>query len=172
MMGKKHSNVTNLNEIEPRIEKKGTRFGYAARRLGMASGGREIGCSWYEIPPGRTAFPYHFHCANEEALFILEGAGEMRIGEKTVPVETGDYIALPVGPDHTHSIKNTGKDPLKCLCLSTMHLTEVVAYPDSKKIGAAGTDDPSKGFAGAWVKALIQEQAPVDYYEGEKIDES
>lgn len=170
-MGKRHPNVTNLNEIEPRIERKGTRFGYAGKRLGVPSGGKALGCSWFEVEPGRSAFPRHFHCANEEAVFILEGKGEMRIGGDRVNVEKGDYIALPTGPDFAHSMKNTGTEPLRYLCFSTLHTTEVVGYPDSKKIGAIGASDVSKGFlsSGAWVRLLVKEQPPADYYDGEEI---
>lgn len=166
-MGKKHPNITHLNEIEPRMEQRGMKFGYSTKRLGKSCGSKALGCSWYEVAPGRSAFPHHFHCANEEALFILEGKGQMRLGEEKVYVEQGDYIAFPVGPACAHSLKNTGTEPLRYLCFSTTIPTEVVGYPDSKKIGAVGTGDLAKGMAGAWVKILAKEQAPVDYYEGE-----
>lgn len=168
-MGKKHPKVTHLSEVEPRVVTKGTRFGFKTKKLGLPSGSVSLGCSWYEIEPGRTSFPKHFHCANEEAIFILEGSGETRIGTDTVAVEAGDYIAYPVGPEFAHTIKNTGNGPLRYVCVSTMIRTEIVGYPDSKKIGAVGLADPVTGIMGAKVMALIKEQPPVDYYDGEDI---
>ena len=168
-MGKKHPNITNISELEPRVEQRGTKFGYKAKRLGMPSGAKALGCSWFEVQPGQTAFPNHFHSANEESIFILEGTGEARIGKEKVHVEKGDYIAFPVGPEFSHSLKNNGTKALQYLCFSTMIPTEVVGYPDSKKIGAVGTSDFSKGMAGAWIRILTHEQPPVDYYAGEDV---
>jgi len=168
-MGKKHPNVTHLNEAQSRKEQRGTRFGFISKKLGLPSGARMHGCSWYEVEPGRTAFPHHFHCANEEGIFILEGRGEMRIGEERVAVEQDEYIAFPVGPQSAHSLKNTGTAPLRYLCFSTMVTTEVVGYPDSKKIGAVGLADPHKGLMNAPVKMFVKEQPFVDYYEGEDV---
>jgi len=169
-MGKKHPNVTNISEVEPRIVEKGKRFGFTGKRMGVASGATALGCGWFEVAPGRTAFPNHYHCANEEGIYILEGKGEARIGDKTVEVGKDDYIAYPVGPEYSHSLTNTGDKPLRYLCISTQVTTEVVGYPDSKKIGAAGLYDPKKGAMGAKVLMIVKEQPSVDYYEGEKVD--
>ncbi len=169
-MGKKHRNVTNISEVEPRVVSKGTKFGFTGKRLGPASGAVSLGCGYFEVEPGRQGFPAHYHCANEEGIYIIEGQGEARIGKDTVTVGAGDYIAYPVGPDHAHSLKNTGKTLLKYLCISTMHATEVVGYPDSKKFAAVGLADPVAGPRGAKVLLLVKDQPVVDYYEGEQID--
>ncbi len=165
-MTKKHTNVTHISEVEPRVADKG-KFAFTGKRLGPTSGAKALGCSWYEVPPGKTAFPNHYHCANEEGVFILEGTGEARIGKDKVNVEPGDYIAYPPGPEYSHSLKNTGKGPLRYLCLSTMITTEIVGYPDSKKLAGAGLFDPATGIMGAKVRFIIKEQPSVDYYEGE-----
>jgi uncharacterized cupin superfamily protein len=167
-MGKKHRNITHISEVEPRAVTKGSKFGFAAKRLGPPSGAAALGCSYIEVEPGRQAFPLHYHCANEEGIYIIEGTGEARIGKDTISVGPGDYIAYPVGPDHAHSLKNTGKTTLKYLALSTMHATEVVGYPDSKKFGVVGLADPVAGIMGAKIKMIIKDQPSVDYYEGEE----
>ena len=170
-MGKKHPNVTHLNEVEPRILEKGNKFAFTGKRLAHASGAKLLGCAWYEVPPGKTAFPNHYHCANEEGVFILEGSGQARIGKDTVPVEKGDYLAYPPGPEYAHALKNTGNGPLRYICISTMITTEIVGYPDSKKIAGAGCIDPASGIMGAKVRFIIKEQPSVDYYEGEDVDD-
>jgi uncharacterized cupin superfamily protein len=166
-MGKKHPNVTHLNEVEPRVVDKG-RFAFSAKRIGPSSGAKSLGISWYEVPAGKTAFPRHYHCANEEGVFILEGQGEARIGQDTVAVGAGDYIAYLPGPEHAHSLMNTGQGPLRYICISTMLTTEIVGYPDSKKFGVVGLADPVTGPMGAKVKLIIKDQPSVDYYEGEQ----
>jgi uncharacterized cupin superfamily protein len=169
-MAQKREGVVNLDEIEPRAGERGTKFGFRARRLGPAAGSKSLGCSWYEVPPGRSAFPHHFHCANEEAVFILSGSGEARIGHRREAVRAGDYIAFPIGPDHAHSLRNTGAEPLRYLAVSTMAPTDVIGYPDSKKIAAVGARDLAQGIMSSpdvWLRLLVKEQENADYYDGE-----
>jgi uncharacterized cupin superfamily protein len=77
----------------------GSKFGAATKQFGLATGARSIGCSWYEVSPGKAAFPHHFHCAKEESLFVLEGEGRMRVGKETVTVRSGDYVTFAIGPE-------------------------------------------------------------------------
>lgn len=160
---RRHPNVVNVTELQAGGFEKAGRFALANRPLGRATGARGIGCSWYEVPPGRTAFPNHYHCANEESVYILEGSGTLRIGAGEVPVGPGDYATFPVGPAHTHQLLNTGNAPLRYLCFSTLQPTEVVGYPDSKKIGAisyTATGEPQ-------VRIMVRQDSGVDYYDGE-----
>lgn len=43
-------------------------------------------------------------------FFVLQGTGEIRIGESTLPIRPGDVIACPAGGKETaHQIVNTGR---------------------------------------------------------------
>ncbi|MCC6137950.1 MAG: cupin domain-containing protein [Bdellovibrionaceae bacterium] len=172
-MSAKHPNITNISAIEPRVENRGKNFGFRGRRLGAQVGAKAIGSSYIEVDPGKQAFPNHFHTSNEEAVFVIEGKGHVRIGKEEIEITTGDYIAFPVVPDHAHSIRNTSQLVLKLLCISTLHNVEVVGYPDSKKMGIFAMPDASKGLVGGsspWVRMMITDQPSVDYYEGEQVD--
>lgn len=170
-MPRRHPSVINLSEAESRTTEKGTRFGFTNKVLGHATGATGIGCSWYEVPPGRTAFPFHYHCANEEALFILEGEGSLRIGEERVSVSAGDYVTLVPGPDHAHQLINTGSAPLRYLCMSTLGTTaEVVGYPDSNKVGVLAVRKGWKFPEPPLIRLICKAGASLDYYEGEAID--
>ncbi|HEY8040327.1 MAG TPA: hypothetical protein VIF15_11065, partial [Polyangiaceae bacterium] len=63
---RRHPHVVNIDEIAPDQQEQGG-FGLRRRRLGPEAGGRALGCSHFEIAPGKTAFPFHFHSAFEEA---------------------------------------------------------------------------------------------------------
>ena len=55
-----------------------------------------------EMPPGAAASP-HYHEAHETAIFVLEGAAEMRHGpklEQVMRVEAGDFVYIPAGIPH------------------------------------------------------------------------
>ena len=160
---RRHANVVNIAELKAGGFEKGGRFALASKALGKATGARGIGCSYYEVPPGRTAFPNHYHCANEESIYVLEGSGTLRLGTDEVPVGPGDYATFPVGPAHTHQLLNTGDVPMRYLCFSTMLLTEVVGYPDSKKIGAFGYATTGESMT----RIMVREESGVDYYDRE-----
>lgn len=161
---RRHPNVVNVAEIEARGFEEGARFALLNRPLGRSTGAKGIGCSWYEVPPGRTAFPHHYHCANEESLYVLEGTGRLRIGADEVAVGPGDYATFPVGPAHAHQLINAGAGPLRYLCFSTLHGTEVTGYPDSGKIGAMSYTPEGQRV----VRLMFRESGAVDYYDGEE----
>jgi uncharacterized cupin superfamily protein len=165
---RRHPNVVHLDEVKASGFGKGSKFGHTSKRLSNASGGKSLGCSWYEVPPGKTAFPAHFHCAMEEAIFVLEGQGTVRIGSDRVPVKAGDYLAFPTGPEHAHRLDNTGTVPLRYLCFSGFSpgQVEVIGYPDSGKMAfSAGT------FEKPIARAMLRNGAETkDYFEGEETD--
>ena len=171
---RRHSNVVGLDEVEAREMKQGD-FVQKTRRLGTAAGGRALGCSHYELPPGKTAFPFHFHSGLEEAIYVLKGEGTLRIGKDQVEIREGDYVALPPGPDYAHALTNRGAGPLQYLCLSgpASPLTlDIVGYPDSKKIAMYAGVDPTKGGRRdqGWVFKVLKDDRPnAGYFEDEPL---
>jgi uncharacterized cupin superfamily protein len=141
----------------------GERFQMRRKRLGVAAGSQELGCSLYELPPGKRPFPAHWHSANEEAMFVLAGQGTLRLNDQRIPIGPGDYVALRSGPSHVHQVINDGKEPLKFLAFSTMVVPDVIYYPDSKKVYAMTGRAPS----GAPQGPLFLEASAVEYWEGE-----
>ncbi len=65
------------------------------------------------LPPGSNTVAHH-HVQTEEIYYILEGAGQMRIGCESETVGPGDAIAIP--PGAPHQIANTGVGVLRFLC--------------------------------------------------------
>ena len=164
---RRHPNVVNFSEVEPRTVSAGTRFAFTTRWFTRATAAKGVGCSWFEVPPGKSAFPTHYHCANEESAYVLEGEGTVRIGDRTLPIRAGDYVTFPVGPDFAHEIVNTSSQPLRYLAFSTLLPVEVVGYPDSRKIAAAAT---ARFGEPPWVRAIFRQETQVEYYDREKID--
>ena len=99
--------------------------------------------SVYEIPPNKVSWPFHYHIANEEVFYILEGCGELRTFDKTIPVQKGDFLRFPVGEKGVHQLKNTSSDiPLKYLDFGTTNHPDLVFMPDSNKVGLFGGGAP------------------------------
>src|SRR5262245_59874579 len=78
-------------------------------RFGPLIGLRQLGCRLTVVPPGKKAWPYHNHHANEELFVILEGEGTLRLGGAEHSVKAGDVVACPAGGRETaHQLVNTG----------------------------------------------------------------
>jgi uncharacterized cupin superfamily protein len=112
------------------------RFEASFGSIGMMVGSQKLGYNITAVPPGKRAFPFHSHHVNEEMFFVLEGEGEIRIGDERHSIKKGDFIAcLAGGPETAHQIVNTGSGEMRYLAVSTKMTPEIAEYPDSKKFG-------------------------------------
>lgn len=140
-----------------------TRF--RRKQLAEAAGGEEIGTSLYEIPPGHAAWPYHYHTANEEAIYVLAGAGTIRLDGGTHELTAGDYVALPADESGGHRVVNDGEGALRYLAISTMDEPDVTVYPDSETFGVYVGSAPG-GRSGRSLHGYYRIEDDVDYWEG------
>jgi mannose-6-phosphate isomerase-like protein (cupin superfamily) len=71
-------------------------------------------CSLAEeiLPPG-SAVGRHHHRITEEIYYIVAGNGRMDVGGETAEVGPGDAIFIPAG--NSHSLANTGDEPMRIL---------------------------------------------------------
>lgn len=165
---KSRTNVIQQDEL-PWIEAgHGAHFHCLRKQLSAAAGGQKIGCSLYELAPGKCAWPAHYHTANEEAIYILEGSGTLRLGAREIPVARGDYVALLPVAEAAHRLTNTSERVLRYLCLSTMVEPEVTVYPDSNKIGIFVGAAPGGPKDQRRLARSLRADAEVDYWEGEE----
>ncbi len=65
------------------------------------------------VLPGSATF-LHKHLRAEEIYHIIEGIGEMMVGDDQFEAVAGDTIYIPAGTQH--KIKNSGEMQLKILC--------------------------------------------------------
>lgn len=141
---------------------------FERQQLGEAAGSEQLGCSVYAVPAGKHTWPYHYHTANEEAVFVLDGEGELRGPDQArVALQPGTYVALPAGPEGAHQIENTGDEPLRYLAISTMADPDVLVYPDSEKIGVMAGQPPGGDADERHVSAYFRREDAVDYWEHE-----
>jgi uncharacterized cupin superfamily protein len=161
-------NLVRTNDLEWSEQSRGERFGHRRKQLGSAAGAEKLGCSLYEVPSGRRAWPYHYHLANEEAIYVLEGSGILRInGEEEVEISQGDYVALPVGPAGAHQVINHSDALLRYLCFSTMIEPDITIYPDSDKVGLFAGAAPGGPKDKRTLQKFLRADAEVGYYDGE-----
>ena len=162
--------IVNEDDIEWVTTERGTVFENRCRRLAAAAGSEDLGCSLTEVPPGKTAWPFHAHLGNEEAIYILEGNATLRLGAKQHPLKVGDFVALLPREDAAHQIINTSDAPVRYLAISTMRRTDVIVYPDSKKRGMLV--DAAPGCTSRDFAAFVPDEAAVAYWDGEQTGEA
>jgi uncharacterized cupin superfamily protein len=131
-----NSKVINVDELKLEHYQKGKKFESNAARVGALLGAKDLGYSYFVVPPGKCAVPFHSHRGAEEMFFILRGKGTLRYGDETRAVRAGDLICCPTGDvKSAHQIVNDSDADLAYLCVSTIVPVEVVEYHDSKRIG-------------------------------------
>jgi len=65
------------------------------------------------IPEGSTT-AFHRHLQAEEIYHVIEGTGEMFLGDEQFEIGAGDTVCIGAGT--RHKVKNSGDMPLKILC--------------------------------------------------------
>lgn len=128
--------IINVAEAPGQNMENAPHFEARMTQLAGMLGARDIGANLTRVPPGKAAFPFHHHHANEEHFFILSGSGILRFGSETYPVKPQDYVVTPAGGSETaHQFINTGGEDLVYLAISSKIVPEVAGYPDSAKTG-------------------------------------
>ena len=114
--------------------------------------------SVYEIPPGKAAYPYHYHRKNEETFYILSGEGVLKTPEGERKVKAGELLFFPAGPEGAHKLTNLSEtEMLTYIDFDVVHDIDIAVYPDSDKIGIWGMG----------INKIYPQDAAVDYYHGE-----
>jgi len=151
-------------ETQPREhERREPLYEFESARLAKGTAARKLGASIDVLPPGKRGCPYHFHYAQEEMFVVLEGRGTLRVAGEHLPVQAGDVVFIPPGPEYPHQFINTSDAPMKYLSISTKDSPEVVEYPDSGKYLASATRDGDPyGFA-----RMHRKDSDLEYWDGE-----
>lgn len=133
-------------------------YEYFRRKFIPFGGAKNTLVSVYEIPPGKSAYPYHYHHKNEETFYILSGEGSLRTPEGERKVSAGELLFFPAGPEGAHKLANTSETENLCyIDFDVVHEIDIAVYPDSDKIGIWGMG----------INKLYPQDANVDYYAGE-----
>ena len=110
--------IVNFADAKRQTFGHGEAFKATTARMGAELGAEQIGCALVELEPGKRAWPYHLHYAEEEMFVVLGGEGTLRYDGETYPARPGDVIFTPTGPGTAHQIINTSDTPMRYLALS------------------------------------------------------
>lgn len=133
-------------------------YEYYKRELIPKGSARQCAASLYEIPPGKSAYPYHYHAQNEESFYIISGQGILKTPSGESKVTPGDFLFFPADEEGAHKLTNTSETELLIyLDYDTYNDIDVAFYPDSGKIGIWGKN----------INQLYKTNDQVDYYKDE-----
>jgi uncharacterized cupin superfamily protein/GNAT superfamily N-acetyltransferase len=156
--------IMNLDDVQfEDVEENGL---YTSSRAQISDhiGAMQLGYNLTVLPPGKVQCPFHCHHGEEEMFLILEGEGELRLGDQRYPIRKHDVIACPTGgPEVAHQIINTGATTMRYLALSTLSDVETCEYPDSQKISIVTGRRGEPGL-----RKIFRAENTVDYYDREK----
>lgn len=122
------------------------------RNLGAHLGRRHVGLRHTTIAPGAMSCPPHWHQAEEECFYVLDGEGEALVGDEVLPLRPGSLLVRPPGTGVAHALR-AGAAGMTYLAFGTHRPDELVYYPRSKKILVGG--------------GVVFEVESVDYWKGE-----
>lgn len=153
-------NVDDLDWDE--YDREETRF--RRKELSSAADADELGCSLYELAPGDRSWPYHYHTANEEALYVLAGTGQLKRETGLEPLRPGDFATFPPSERGGHRILNDSEETLRYLMFSTMNEPDVTLYPEMEKFGVF-VGSPPGGREERSLHGYYDIDDDVDYWE-------
>jgi uncharacterized cupin superfamily protein len=140
-------------ELYPQIE------GWRSNTRRLAPG-RRLGLSVYELLPGQTQCPYHFHHGSEELVLVLRGRPTLRTPGGERELQPGDAEHFPAGPEGAHQVVNRTDEPVRYVVADAKVSPEVVEYPDSGKLAAMSRETQ------LWSMHRLGDT--VDYLDGEQ----
>lgn len=148
----------HISELPAKVKAEHEGYAYVRRNFVKRGESASTLVSVYEIPPGKAAYPYHYHLKDEETFFILSGEGMLKTPEGEKRVTAGDLLFFPAGSEGAHKLTNTsGTEKLVYIDFDVIHDLDAAVYPDSGKIGVWG-----KG-----INRVYPMDGNVDYYQGE-----
>jgi uncharacterized cupin superfamily protein len=124
-------------------------------RIGYELGSELIGASYWEVPPGEAAYPYHFHYADEELVIVLSGRPTLRTPEGSRVLEEGEALRFGLGEQGAHQILNESEDPITFLAISSNGRPDIVVYPGERLPSGGG------------LRAFFRRSDAVGYFDGE-----
>src|SRR5436190_7650073 len=101
-------------------QRDGPPFRWRRAQLGQQAGAKQLGASLFELEPGASSFPLHFHHANEELIVVLDGRPTLRTADGERELAPGDVVSCLPGGAGAHRIDNRTEARATVLIVSTM----------------------------------------------------
>ena len=116
---------------------------YSYRLLSDPGGLTQFGAFLEELPPGSSSGHHHWHEAEDEMVYLLQGDAVL-VEDIETPLRPGDTACWPAGNATGHRIDNRSDQPVRYLVIGTRLQRDVVHYTDHDLI--THKDGPSRRY--------------------------
>jgi uncharacterized cupin superfamily protein len=100
-------------------------------KLGDAAGLTQFGVNLLRLPPGQWSSQRHWHTAEDEFVYVLEGEGVLVTDAGEEVLKPGDCAGFPAGAPNGHHIQNRSDRELVLLEVGSRRPAEDACdYPD------------------------------------------
>ncbi len=146
-----------VEDIESKHKSEHEGYEYYKKEVVTGENSKQCKVSIYEIPPGKSAYPYHYHVKNEEIFYIIKGTGELITPSGIRQVSPGDFLFFPANEKGAHKLTNNSDDMLVYIDFDTENDIDIAFYPESNKVGVFGLG----------INQIYKTEDRVDYYKDE-----
>ncbi len=109
--------------------------------LSDAGGLTQFGAYLETLPPGARSSQRHWHSAEDEFLFVLDGHPVLVDDDGDHGLGPGDALCWRHGDPNAHQIVNRGDAPVRYLIAGSRVAGDVCTYPDSGRRQVNGLTD-------------------------------
>lgn len=97
---------------------------------GGPGGLTQFGCSLETLAPGAWSSTRHWHSAEDEFLFVLEGVVTLQDDAGMTELYPGDAVCWPFGDPNAHHLTNRGQAPCRYIIAGSRVAGDICTYPD------------------------------------------
>lgn len=110
--------------------------GDTARALWISEPGglSQFGAFVEVLQPGAHSSIKHWHSAEDELVYVLEGEVTLIEGETATVMRPGDAATFRAGVALGHTLHNRSAAPTRCLVVGTRAPVDHITYPDHDRI--------------------------------------
>lgn len=106
------------------------------RSLGNAAGLTRFGVNLVHLPPGEISSQRHWHSAQDEFVYLLEGELTLVTEGGESRLTAGEFVGFPAGRADGHQLQNRSQSVAVYLEVGDRSPGDRVSYPDVDMSGA------------------------------------
>jgi uncharacterized cupin superfamily protein len=102
--------------------------------ISEAGGLKQFGAFIEILQPGSRSSIKHWHSAEDEMVYVLEGEITLIEGDTEMLLRPGDAATFRAGVPIGHYLENRSSATTRCLVVGTRAATDKITYPDHDRV--------------------------------------
>ncbi len=102
--------------------------------ISEAGGLTQFGALIQILPPGSRSSIKHWHSAEDEMIYVLEGHVTLIEDQSETLLKPGDAATFRAGDPIGHCLENRSERATRCLVVGTRAAVDTITYPDHDRV--------------------------------------